>query len=167
MLYQDPTTGSTSGLAMSRSIGDFDAGSVGCIPDPTIAILNVSSLKSKVIEKLNASCGQEVEIDPATGESTANSDCASYEEKDVKVFSFAATDGLLDYLPEDAIAKHLAKGLYGTGTGTGEEAGKKIHLLTACEDLIYAAAQGWTEDKGGRYRDDIAISVADLELSEL
>jgi len=36
--------------------------------------------------------------------------------------------------------------------------------LLACEDLIYAAAQGWQEDKQGRYRDDIAISVTDLEI---
>ena len=32
VLYKDPNTGSTSGLAMSRSIGDWDAGEVGVIP---------------------------------------------------------------------------------------------------------------------------------------
>jgi serine/threonine protein phosphatase PrpC len=164
VLYQDPTTGSTSGLAMSRSLGDWDAGNVGVVPDPTIAILNIKDMKSKVIEKLNGSCQdktKEVEIDLATGESSPSSSCATYGENDVKVFSFAATDGLLDYLPENAIATHIAKGLY--STGAGKEAEENIHLLTACEDLIYAAAQGWQEDKGGRYRDDIAISVADLE----
>ena len=163
VLYQDPTTGSTSGLAMSRSLGDWDAGNVGVVPDPTIAILNIKDMKSKIIEQLNTSCQDmtEVEIDPATGESSPSSNCATYGENDVKVFSFAATDGLLDYLPEDSIAKHVAKGLYSTGTGKEDE--QNIHLLTACEDLIYAAAQGWQEDKGGRYRDDIAISVSDLE----
>mmetsp|Transcript_27897 Transcript_27897/g.47204 ORF Transcript_27897/g.47204 Transcript_27897/m.47204 type:complete len:586 (-) Transcript_27897:1997-3754(-) len=161
VLYQDPTTGSTSGLAMSRSLGDWDAGDVGVVPDPTIAILNIKDIKSKVIEKLNTSCqdkAKEVEIDPATGESTPSSDCATYGENDVKVFTFSATDGLLDYIPENSIAEHVAKGLY-----NNKEAEQNIHLLTACEDLIYAAAQGWQEDKGGRYRDDIAISVADLE----
>ena len=68
----------------------------------------------------------------------------------------------LSGIPENAIATHVAKGLY--STGAGKEAEESIHLLTACEDLIYAAAQGWQEDKGGRYRDDIAISVADLEI---
>ncbi|KAL7500915.1 hypothetical protein ACHAWT_008968 [Skeletonema menzelii] len=161
VLYQDPTTGSTSGLAMSRSLGDWDAGDVGVVPDPTIAILNIKDMKSKVIEKLNTNCqnkSKEVEIDPATGESSPSSECATFGENDVKVFSFAATDGLLDYIPENSIADHLAKGLY-----HNKEAEQSIHLLTACEDLIYAAAQGWQEDKGGRYRDDIAISVADLE----
>mmetsp|Transcript_6603 Transcript_6603/g.10716 ORF Transcript_6603/g.10716 Transcript_6603/m.10716 type:complete len:585 (-) Transcript_6603:52-1806(-) len=161
VLYQDPTTGSTSGLAMSRSLGDWDAGDVGVVPDPTIAILNIKDMKSKVIEKLNTNCqnkSKEVEIDPATGESSPSSECSTFGENDVKVFSFAATDGLLDYIPENSIADHLAKGLY-----HNKEAEQSIHLLTACEDLIYAAAQGWQEDKGGRYRDDIAISVADLE----
>jgi len=161
VLYQDPTTGSTSGLAMSRSLGDWDAGDVGVVPDPTIAILNMKDMKSKVVETLNSNCQdktKEVEIDPATGESSPISECATFSENDVKVFSFAATDGLLDYIPENSIAEHVAKGLY-----SKNEAEQRLHLLTACEDLIYAAAQGWQEDKGGRYRDDIAISVADLE----
>ena len=73
--------------------------------------------------------------------------------------------GLLDYLPEQAIVNHVAKGLYETKkvktVATSEV--QTSHPLLVCEDLIYAAAQGWQEDKGGRYRDDIAIAVADLE----
>ena len=160
VLYQDPTTGSTSGLAMSRSLGDWEAGAVGVVADPTIAILDMKEMKSTIVEKLNTSCQDsagEVEI-AATGEASPSPECATYGEKDVKVFSFAATDGLLDYIPENSIAEHIAKGLYDS-----EDADQNIHLLTACEDLIFAAAQGWQEDKGGRYRDDIAISVADLE----
>ena len=60
----------------------------------------------------------------------------------------------MDYLPEVNVANHVAKGLYDTDT---------MHPLLACEDLIYAAANGWQEDKGGKYRDDIAIAVVDLE----
>ena len=62
----------TSGLAMSRSIGDWDAGEVGVIPDPLIDILDVKEIKRKILESLNASCNdniEAVEIDPATGES--------------------------------------------------------------------------------------------------
>lgn len=54
---------------------------------------------------------------------------------------------------------HVAKGLYAT-TQDGQDAS---HPLLACEDLIYAAAQGWQDDKGGRYRDDIALAIADLD----
>ena len=77
------------------------------------------------------------------------------------------TQGLCDYLPEQAIVNHVAKGLYDIPSG-GEDANAEgegpqpSHPLLVCEDLIYAAAQGWQEDKGGRYRDDIAIAVADL-----
>jgi hypothetical protein len=68
----------------------------------------------------------------------------------------------LDYTPEQSIVNHVAKGLYGSNDGSKEEQPASNPLL-ACEDLIYAAAQGWQDDKGGRYRDDIAIAVADLE----
>lgn len=74
----------------------------------------------------------------------------------------------MDYLPEQAIVNHVAKGLYETKKVHTEKtvANDEVqvsHPLLACEDLIRAAAQGWQEDKGGRYRDDIAIAVADLE----
>jgi len=82
-------------------------------------------------------------------------------------FLYSLNQGLLDYLPEDAIANHVAKGLYESSTieqGKSDDEHGVSHPLLACEDLIYAAAQGWQQDKGGRYRDDIAIAVADLEL---
>jgi len=173
VMYKDPTTGSTSGLAMSRSIGDWDAGEVGVIPDPLVDILDMKEIKKKVLEKMNETCNgdtKEVEIDPATGESSSSTaPCVTYTEKDVKIFAISATDGLLDYLPEQAIADHVAKSLYDTTVVDGEEGEangeqQATHPLLVCEDLIYAAAQGWQEDKGGRYRDDIAIAVADLEI---
>jgi hypothetical protein len=71
--------------------------------------------------------------------------------------------GLLDYLPEQAIANHVAKGLYTKKVTSEKTEVEASHPLLACEDLIYAAAQGWQKDKGGRYRDDIAIAVADLD----
>ena len=60
---------------------------------------------------------------------------------------------------------HIATGLYDTAdrnVDKDNDEQKSSHPLLVCEDLIYAAAQGWQEDKGGRYRDDIAISIADL-----
>lgn len=150
VLYQDPTTGSTSGLAMSRSIGDWDAGSVGCVPDPLIDVLDMNEIKRRVVQSLNNSD----EMDAANDESS-KSECVAYSEDRVKIFAVSATDGLLDYLNVETIVSHAAKGLYGEGNN---------HPLLACEDLIYAAANGWQKGKGGRYRDDIAIAVADLEL---
>jgi serine/threonine protein phosphatase PrpC len=165
VLYKDPTTGSTSGLAMSRSIGDWDAGEVGVIPDPMIDILDMKEIKKKVLENLNdTSCKDtatnEVEINPINGEPSpvVDNTCVTYTEKDVKIFAISATDGLLDYLPEQDIVQHVGKGLYETKDAVGTR-----HPLLSCEDLIYAAAQGWEKDKGGRYRDDIAMAVADLE----
>lgn len=163
VLYKDPTTGSTSGLAMSRSIGDWDAGEVGVIPDPMIDILDMKEIKKKVLENLNDdTCkdtgAKEVEINPINVKPTPVVDtCVTYTEKDVKIFAISATDGLLDYLPEQDIVEHVAKGLYQTKKAEGTR-----HPLLSCEDLIYAAAQGWEKDKGGRYRDDIAMAVADL-----
>jgi len=160
VLYKDAVTGSTSGLAMSRSIGDWDAGAVGCIPDPVVDVFDIDVIKKHVLLSLKQSCDvAEAEIDPSSGETKQN-DCPNYTEDDVKIFAVSATDGLLDYLPLDTIASHVAKGLY--GKDEGEE---KVHPLIACEDLIYAAAQGWQNDKGGRYRDDIAISIADMEMA--
>lgn len=57
---------------------------------------------------------------------------------------------------------HVAKSLYEEVDENAEQ--KVSHPLLACEDLIYAAAQGWQQDKGGRYRDDIAIAVIDMEV---
>ena len=169
--YKDPTTGGTSGLAMSRSIGDWDAGHVGVIPDPLVAILDINDIRAKVLKKLNGADGtcsaKEIEVDPASREATEqDSQCVKYTEKDIKVFAISATDGLLDYVPEETIAKHVAKGLYNStaaGETETEDGVHTAHPLTACEDLIYAAAQGWQEDKQGRYRDDIAIAITDLD----
>lgn len=173
VLYKDPTTGSTSGLAMSRSIGDWDAGSVGVIPDPLIDILDINEIKKSVLDNLNGACDDktdEVEIDPASGESVSSKgQCVTYTEKDVKIFAISATDGLLDYLPEKSIVEHVARGLYETASvnaegGESNDEQQVSHPLLACEDLIYAAAQGWQKDKGGRYRDDIAIAITELEV---
>ena len=79
---------------------------------------------------------------------------SSSEEGDIQVFAVSATDGLLDYVSIDDIAKHVALGLYDDEEGP--------HLLSACEALISAAAGGWHRHRQGRYRDDIAISVSRL-----
>ena len=74
---------------MSRSIGDWEAGEVGVIPDPMIDILDMNEIKRKVLKNLNEACKgetQEVEIDPANGEPSPVDPCVTYAEKDVKIF---------------------------------------------------------------------------------
>ena len=144
------------------------SGEVGVIPDPLIDIFDISDIKKKVLESLNDKGTGEMEINPATGESVPRkAEDVTYTENDVKVFAVSATDGLLDYVPEQAIINHIAKGLYETVDVVGSKTNDEVqasHPLLAAEDLIYAAAQGWQEDKQGRYRDDIAIAVTDLEV---
>lgn len=85
VLFIDKKTDRMNGLAMSRSIGDWDAGKLGVIPDPTVAVLDI-------IELINSS--------------------ASSGPGDVEVFAFSATDGLLDYVELDDIAETVANSLY-------------------------------------------------------
>lgn len=125
VLFVDKKTGNTNGLAMSRSIGDWDAAKLGVIPDPTVVRLDVSDL----IE--NAGGG------------------------DIEVFAVSATDGLLDFVDIDSIAKTIAHSLY---------VDEGPHPLSACESLITTAATAWWKAKDGRYRDDIAIAVSKMSL---
>merc|ERR1739844_814644 len=74
---------------------------------------------------------------------------------DVEVFAVSATDGLLDFIPVEEIAKTVANSLY---------VKEGPHPLSACESLITTAASAWWKAKNGRYRDDIAIAVSKLSL---
>ena len=152
VLYTDPETGMQSGLAMSRSIGDWEAGKLGVIPNPIVDVIHIPEL---VEAQLAVDCV--VSADPDDGGSTYNPECMSggvgSEDDDVYVFAVSATDGLMDFATPDIIAQTVAGSLF---------AQDGPHLLTALEQLIYMAAQGWDQAKQGRYRDDIAISVAQI-----
>jgi len=126
VLFIDKKTDRMNGLAMSRSIGDWDAGKLGVIPDPTVAVLDILEL---------------------VGDSKLGGD--------VEVFAVSATDGLLDFVDIENIAKTVAHSLY-------LEEGP--HPLSACESLITTAATLWWKAKNGTYRDDIAIAVSKLSL---
>jgi len=86
VLFVDKNTDRMNGLAMSRSIGDWDAGKLGVIPDPTVAVLDISDL-------INASA-------------------SSGHDGDVEVFAVSATDGLLDFVNTVEIATSVAHSLY-------------------------------------------------------
>jgi len=137
--------GNQYGLAMSRSLGDWEAGRLGVIPDPIVDVVKISDI---IASHVNADGSCTVEED-------GSSSCAAkISEADVKVFAVSATDGLIDYVSLEAIANHVAMGLF------EEEGEGELHLLNACEDLIMAAAKGWHDHRGGRYRDDIAIAAS-------
>jgi len=132
VLYIDPETGGTNGLAMSRSIGDWAAGAKGVIPDPTVDAIDIEQLV-----KGGAACA--AKVDARTG----------------ATFAVSATDGLLDFMDINDIAKTVAMSLYMDDSP---------HPLSACESLITTAASAWWQAKNGKYRDDIAIAVSKLSL---
>ena len=153
VMYKDTVSGHEYGLAMSRSIGDWAAGEVGVIPDPLVDVVSLAEVVGG--NDVSAAAGDEQTCTvSADGEQQCLATAADVVEGDVEVFAVSATDGMLDYIGIDDIAKHVALGLYDDENGP--------HLLSACEELISAAAGGWQRDRKGRYRDDIAISVSKL-----
>jgi len=144
VLYTDPETGMQSGLAMSRSLGDWEAGKLGVIPNPLVDVIDIPSLVEGQM-----GCNQ-IEGD---GEVFVDMECDSKD--DVYIFAVSATDGMMDFATTEIVAQTVAISLY------GEEG---PHLLTALEQLIFMSAQGWQQSKGGRYRDDIAIAVSQIRI---
>ena len=134
VLYTDPVTGIQSGLAMSRSIGDWEVGRFGVIPDPIVHVVDIPELVQSELAK-HAGGGE--------------------EDDDVHIFAVSATDGIMDFISAEAIAHALGLSMY------GEEG---PHLLTTLEQLIYVAAQRWEQSKQGRYRDDISLAVCQIRI---
>lgn len=182
VVYHDPRTGAPSGLAMSRSIGDWAAGKLGVIPDPIVDAFDLSDLVgAELVNGSRASLAKGGVKASSSGGGTAtlqkkktggeyviellggnvmatkadDSRVTTHDDDndDVYIFAFCATDGMMDYLEPVDIAAVLGKALY-------DEAG--AHPLTAAEHLVFAAANAWQQDKQGRYRDDIAIAVSTL-----
>ena len=143
VLYTDPETGMQSGLAMSRSIGDWQVGALGVIPDPIVDVLDIPEL---VQAQLQGDC------DLTTSQDGFDARCANSKD-DVYIFAVSATDGLMDFATPELIAQTIAISMY-------DKDGP--HLMTALEQLIYLAAAGWEHAKRGTYRDDIAIAVVQL-----
>jgi serine/threonine protein phosphatase PrpC len=88
VLYTDPESGLTSGLAMSRSIGDWEVGKLGVIPDPIVDI---------------------VDIEQVVHDQLKNGDI---NDDDVYIFAVSATDGLMDYTTPEVVAQTVAASMY-------------------------------------------------------
>jgi serine/threonine protein phosphatase PrpC len=85
-LYFDTSTGSQAGLAMSRSLGDWDAARVGVIPNP---IVNVVDLQEIIHQSR-----------------------WSDDEDDVYIFAVSASDGMMDFVDAMTIARELVPALF-------------------------------------------------------
>ena len=88
VLYTDPESGLTSGLAMSRSIGDWEVGKLGVIPDPIVDIVDIEQVVHDQLKN------------------------GGINDDDVYIFAVSATDGLMDYTTPEAVAQTVATSMY-------------------------------------------------------
>jgi serine/threonine protein phosphatase PrpC len=177
VVYHDPRTGAPSGLAMSRSIGDWAAGKLGVIPDPIVDVIDMSELVDALLVNTTADhsfrnrastnsrslsskasvASAEATVDASGSVMATNANegdsFVQDDGDDVYIFAVCATDGMTDYLEAIDIATVLSKSLFDE---------KGAHPITAVEHLVFSAANAWQQDKLGRYRDDISIAVSTL-----
>jgi hypothetical protein len=138
VVYTNPDNGYQSGLAMSRSIGDWDI--VGCIAEPLIDVLDVGDLVANAV---------------ANSVTSDDETCVAAEH--VFVFAMSATDGMMDHVRPRDLAASFADAFY-------RQNGP--HPLTVAEDLILKAVKGWNAEMGGRYRDDIAVAASKIDVPD-
>ena len=128
--------GNTVGLAMSRSIGDWDGANSGVIATPDVDVIDLLELMHNIttMEKENDNIMDDDDKDAnkqqcqkkeeqnndrsTTTTPTATTECSSYANSksknkiQYKLFAVSATDGLLDALPLQTIANALSNSLY-------------------------------------------------------
>lgn len=167
--FRDSRTGGQVGLAMSRSLGDWDAGRVGVVPTPLVDVLHLrdytdacrtDAVTEAVLEDDGTSTVYTTAVATDCGQDGAGG-------TPLALFAVSATDGMMDEVTPQEIADVLAQSLYGSDSGTSDDpATEREHLLVACEKLIVHAAVGWNTRNRGQYRDDIAIAVSRIELPQ-
>ena len=148
VVYRPPGSNSEVGLAMSRSIGDWDA--PGVTAEPIVDVLDLKELaRTAMSSKNDFDCdAAEIECGPST----------------VNFFIVSATDGLMDFVTQEAVAETVGVTFFGRpesqhaqNSVEGHGAG---HAHLAAEQLIFIAAKGWHDAMQGHYRDDITISAS-------
>jgi serine/threonine protein phosphatase PrpC len=92
VVYHDRDSGAPTGLAMSRSIGDWEAGKLGVIPDPIVDVLD---LKDVVAAQLDGTAKEapEAYVIDGRGEITETDAGGDPSLDDVHIFAVSATDG--------------------------------------------------------------------------
>ena len=145
VVFRDPASGMAVGLAMSRSIGDWDA--PGVITEPIVDVLDLREVLQTVIAQKD-----EFDCD------AANIECGPPE---VNFFIVSATDGLLDFVKRDNIVEKIGVTFFGRQDVQHVQTGKgSSHVHLAVEQLIFHAARSWHDAMQGQYRDDITISTS-------
>lgn len=160
VVFHDAQTGAPTGLAMSRSLGDWDAGAKGVIPDPVVTTMDYHSLVRRVWQMAGKnnerSRNNGVVYNNPTQQAHArrrNTDHHKNDGAQVRLFAVSATDGVLDYVTPQEIADVMGHALF---------ADDGVHPVVAAEHLLYVAAERWRNAKMGLYRDDMAIAVTVL-----
>lgn len=127
------------GLAMSRSLGDVEAGKMGVIATPEITTLNLLEIRDEIAAKY-----------------------AGADPDDIDLFVVVASDGIFDHVEPAEVARVLASALFRDGDGAPPPppGKKKWTPLMAVENIIMTASQRWLENLDQAYRDDISLAVS-------
>lgn len=159
------------GLAMSRSLGDWEAGVLGVIPDPIIHTINIPQLLRKeeeeqaVITESNPVKGDNTDEDHqcVSSSSTTENTCEATNANhgSVTMFVVSGTDGLFDYVEPEIVAEEIASTFRNYSISASDEfpSSSMFSLIKTCGNLVLTSAHGWNEESRGAYRDDIAIAV--------
>jgi serine/threonine protein phosphatase PrpC len=156
------------GVAMSRSIGDWDC--QGVIAEPIVDVLNIADIVASKVASYTKWC-KETEAEAKAGAEPDAEDvdmeCDDVKATDVSIFAISASDGMVDFIDLEAIAHVFAASMF---------VPENPHPHTGAEYLILQAANIWNKVHGGEYRDDIAVAafkvwsdenlVADKETEE-
>jgi len=125
------------GLAMSRSIGDWEWTAIGVIPDPDVVIVDLDKFWSE----------------------------NDIEHSDAAVFCVVGSDGLFDARKAEFIANHIAYGLFESKLSRERhdhesEETFANHLVDVGKKLVNMASPV----KDEWYRDDITFVAKVVEL---
>lgn len=155
------------GLAMSRTIGDWLV--QGVIAEPIVDVINVAALVRDAITNHTEACLQHrannirrnsmYGYDPNNGRVQ---DCPPLDPSQVHILAASASDGMMDYLKPDEIAREFAASFFGKDDANGHQ----NHSFVVAEHLILKAAEGWDTDYRSTYRDDIVVSAFKVILNE-
>jgi serine/threonine protein phosphatase PrpC len=150
------------GVAMSRSIGDWDC--QGVIAEPIVDVLDIAALAATKLASYKEWCKKaEAEEKAKPDAEEVDMECDDVHTHDVSFFAISASDGLMDYVKPAGVAHVFAASMY---------VPENPHPHTASEYLILQAANMWNKVHNGEYRDDIAVAAfkvwsdADLALQK-
>ena len=172
VFYLDANKQARGGLAMSRSLGDWDLESRGVIPDPIVDAMSISDIVAAELTNGSASKENSCQSDnDEAGGDAGEGTCVADTKKDediIRIVAISATDGVLDFISPHDIAQEIARSVFGSdrtadigseGSKEGGGSAKHLHVLALIAELMATSAQGWNKEMRGSYRDDMAISA--------